>query len=570
GDPCNGIDENCVGVVTDEAANGCGACGAVPREVCDGIDNNCNGLVDEEPEAMCGTCVVQPEGCDNIDNDCDGMIDEGLTRVCGSSVGACRTGMQTCAAGVWGMCSGVGPGMETCDNVDNDCDGVVDGFAQECGATRVGICRPGVTRCVSGAFLACAGGINPGTEICDGLDNNCNAATDENNAGGGAPCTTDCGPGTVTCVDGALACVSSAGEGIAEICDGVDNNCNGRIDEDIPSQGHCNLATLCAPGGDLLCRNGSFQCIGGTPREIEVCDCRDNDCNGVVDNGADATCGAGGRCLGTGYCQCARPCDTAAEFPCAAGYRCETTGPAVGFCVSDPCFNVNCPRAASGDVRECDPHSGECVPACNVRACVAGEVCNPHTGLCQRNNCINFPELCTGDQFCVNGLCVTDACRTVTCPDGQFCRMGACVESCAGVTCVANEACRNGTCVPDPCVRATPCSTHEVCDPTTGACVPDRCQNVSCGPNSECNHVTGACEASPCLGIHCAAGQMCQAGNCVGTAVLDAGVRPSPERVIATGGSCRTGPPGLPSHDGRTLAWLMLALAAVIARRRTR
>ena len=73
-------------------------------------------------------CVPTTEVCDGKDNDCDGNIDEDVTRSCGSSnVGECSFGTQSCSAGNWNTCSGeIFSSVETCDNLDNDCDGDVD------------------------------------------------------------------------------------------------------------------------------------------------------------------------------------------------------------------------------------------------------------------------------------------------------------------------------------------------------------------------------------------------------------------------------------------------------------
>ena len=90
-----------------------------------------------------------------------------------------------------------------------------------------------------------------------------------------------------TC-DGAGACVACA---TAEVCDGRDNNCNGLIDEGIPDI-TCGVGA-CMRSVPACVRGVTQTCTAGTAT-TELCDGIDNDCNAVVDDG----CGGNLTCPG--------------------------------------------------------------------------------------------------------------------------------------------------------------------------------------------------------------------------------------------------------------------------------
>jgi hypothetical protein len=124
------------------------------------------------------------------------------------------------------------PSTEICDGQDNDCDNQVDeGLGTlSCGT---GACTRTVNACVNGTPQTCTPG-TPTAEVCDGKDNSCNGQVDEGNPGGGAACNTGlpgvCSAGVLTCTNGALVCQQTT-QPSPEVCDGKDNNCNGQVDE---------------------------------------------------------------------------------------------------------------------------------------------------------------------------------------------------------------------------------------------------------------------------------------------------------------------------------------------------
>ncbi len=194
-------------------------------ETCNGLDDNCNGLVDEGVTNACGECGEVPEEvcADGLDNDCDGMVDEGCggcsgseTKVCyrgpdgTQGVGQCREGLMECIGGeLWGPCEGdVLPEPEICDELDNDCDGETD-EQWAIGSNACGWCDD--------------------TELCDNIDNDCDGLTDEGQRNSCGQCiycdpqNSDC-PEKTVCDPVLQVCSETE-------CDGVDNDCDGLTDE---------------------------------------------------------------------------------------------------------------------------------------------------------------------------------------------------------------------------------------------------------------------------------------------------------------------------------------------------
>jgi hypothetical protein len=192
---------------------------------------------------------------------------------------------------------GVHPGAEElCNEIDDNCDGQVDEdflaagsrLGADCGT---GLCS-GVWICsLDKKGVTCSSRYKTGQqpEICgNSIDDDCDGVIDELYEIGpkGAPIRgcfckdgerKPCGSAVGICIPGYQICIKGdwskcldTKDPSEEVCNGKDDNCNGIIDD--VGDGSSVAATGCG-------------CYGGAYPSAEECDGIDNDCNGLPDDG---------------------------------------------------------------------------------------------------------------------------------------------------------------------------------------------------------------------------------------------------------------------------------------------
>ena len=144
---------------------------------------------------------------------------------------------------------------ESCDGIDNDCDGDIDEdfptLGDSCDGPDADLCPDGEMVCtVNTLSTICSESTPNNDEVCNDADDDCDGIADEDFAAKGDACD---GPDPDQCKNGAFVCTNDGaalecdevGSGLEETCNGDDDDCDGEVDED---EGMCPAGYYCFDG----------------------------------------------------------------------------------------------------------------------------------------------------------------------------------------------------------------------------------------------------------------------------------------------------------------------------------
>jgi len=408
-----------------------------------------------EAVARCRTCESY-NAADDLARDCD-LFDDAADHGSCSSPTDCIDN----DGDLFGTNCGLGPDCddgnpnvnpaapELCNNIDDNCDTMVDEFPEDvgtdCGTSDTAPCAFGTNQCIGG-MLMCFGNVDPKSETCNGVDDDCDGNVDLTGASQPSDSVGSCNtrpappPGaTSPCTDGAKACVAGVvlcqgGTGPSsplDTCD-VDANCDGALTSqpnkqtNVANCGSCGNNCLAgAVHANFACAAGTCQFAGCQPgwydldnnntceypctlqSAQESCNGVDDNCNGIIDEGVVAPSPA--QVCGVSPNATAAECTTNVTPSCISGsWQC--TFPA-GVC--------NGGGGCAGTAEICDGLDNNCNGQVNEGFAGFGNHCEAGTGLCRT----------TGTVVC-NGTGATQ-CSAV--PASCASLPGGCTELCDGL-----------------------------------------------------------------------------------------------------------------------------------------
>ncbi len=428
---------------------------------------------------VAGECACRPAWSDlGYSTDC----------LVSNTFGSCD-GTRSCTANGLSPCLGQQATPEICDGADNDCDELVDNLAETpCMVqNQFGQC-PGQLGCEDDAPKCL--GPEPLAESCNGLDDDCDGQTDESTCNDDLACTTDTCAAPNQCqnalvagnclVNGACYATGQFNPlNACEVCDPAKSTASFS-----QAANTCVINGQCYPANATNPENACQICLPGQ--------------SATAWSTASNTCQIGGACYAANQANPLNPCEICSPVSSTTAWTqalntCNIQGQCYAAGVKNPqneCLICDPTKSATGW------SNAPVTQACDdANACSATSFCDG-TGACEGDTSCNDGIACTRDicdsrsgcrndevetGFCrINGVCYTDntanpenPCQrcapatsqtawspqptTVSCSDDNLCTQG---DACDGAgACKPGTGCNDGlSCTTDTCNPATGCT----------------------------------------------------------------------------------------------------------------